>query len=302
LLILHGSLQAAERTHAQLFLLVTLLAGVLYARLVLGDPGYVDKARIAELLSDWRACKRLDEAAAESQASPVCHSPRSRASETSALLQSHHPPDDPERCPPANELASSAELAQFVCGECPVCAIPRPLRSRHCRHCGRCVWRFDHHCFLISNCVGEANHALFWWFLAAQATSIWLGLPLVQRALQGGGDDPEFLPWLAHVGPLFVLAVVQWPAGVFVTLLVLIHTAMALVDTTTYESARRDRLEYMRELPECAFPFAHVLPWVTLGRFCARLGARRAGSLVPLPPPIREWPSTCWRNRTYSCC
>ncbi|XP_030422487.1 palmitoyltransferase ZDHHC21 isoform X4 [Gopherus evgoodei] len=37
----------------------------------------------------------------------------------------------------------------------------RPKRSHHCRRCGHCVRRMDHHCPWINNCVGEDNHWLF---------------------------------------------------------------------------------------------------------------------------------------------
>ncbi|CBJ30279.1 conserved unknown protein [Ectocarpus siliculosus] len=38
-----------------------------------------------------------------------------------------------------------------------------PLRSHHCRECGRCVATFDHHCKIIGTCIGERNHCRFWW-------------------------------------------------------------------------------------------------------------------------------------------
>jgi hypothetical protein len=63
------------------------------------------------------------------------------------------------------------------------------------------IIRYDHHCFFVSNCVGENNQVSFWWYLLAQALSIWLAVPLVQQAKMG--DDPNFLYWLASTGPLF---------------------------------------------------------------------------------------------------
>ncbi|PVD34087.1 hypothetical protein C0Q70_05350 [Pomacea canaliculata] len=61
------------------------------------------------------------------------------------------------------ELAESQTLtlSQF----CSTCLIRRPLRSKHCSVCNRCVAKFDHHCPWIDNCVGVYNHKYFLGYL-----------------------------------------------------------------------------------------------------------------------------------------
>ncbi|XP_076253049.1 palmitoyltransferase ZDHHC6 [Rhynchophorus ferrugineus] len=48
---------------------------------------------------------------------------------------------------------------------CGICQGYKAPRSHHCRKCGRCVLKMDHHCPWINNCVGWGNHAHFTYFL-----------------------------------------------------------------------------------------------------------------------------------------
>ncbi|KAG7154392.1 palmitoyltransferase ZDHHC6-like [Homarus americanus] len=73
---------------------------------------------------------------------------------------------------PENE--SDKQFLQF----CAACEGYKAPRSHHCRKCGCCVMKMDHHCPWINNCVGHKNHGSFTFFLffavlgCAQATVV----------------------------------------------------------------------------------------------------------------------------------
>ena len=51
----------------------------------------------------------------------------------------------------------------------PIGNIYRPPRSSHCRHCNRCIQRFDHHCPLLGTCIGEGNYRSYIAFVSLSA-------------------------------------------------------------------------------------------------------------------------------------
>ncbi|KIM24461.1 hypothetical protein M408DRAFT_231928 [Serendipita vermifera MAFF 305830] len=55
---------------------------------------------------------------------------------------------------------------------CVSCMAQKPLRSKHCRHCDRCVARHDHHCPWVWNCVGLGNHRQFIVFVSTLVLGI----------------------------------------------------------------------------------------------------------------------------------
>ncbi|XP_029004061.1 palmitoyltransferase ZDHHC23-B [Betta splendens] len=69
---------------------------------------------------------------------------------------------------------------------CPVCRLARPPRAGHCRICGVCVLRLDHHCVWINGCVGQANHRSFLLTLVLFLLTSLYGIGLVLQSVCPG--------------------------------------------------------------------------------------------------------------------
>lgn len=55
---------------------------------------------------------------------------------------------------------------------CTSCIIRKPLRSKHCSECDRCVAKFDHHCPWVDNCIGQDNLKYFVGFICSAPLAI----------------------------------------------------------------------------------------------------------------------------------
>lgn len=134
---------------------------------------------------------------------------------------------------------------------CVVCRVRREMRSHHCKECGRCVSRLDHHCPWISNCVGLGNQRVFYCFIVALLISIVYFyyvafLYVVDAIVPSLTIDNLASELFASVTTLsfgreiyptlvFVAAVLNLVWLAFVGALVVRHTAYMMMNVTTYE-------------------------------------------------------------------
>lgn len=74
---------------------------------------------------------------------------------TTTLHEAHNESQEPDKDSPQlngaiqSEVSSSGQVAESQTvkwSRCPVCEIMRPPRAGHCRTCGSCIQRLDHHC------------------------------------------------------------------------------------------------------------------------------------------------------------
>lgn len=122
---------------------------------------------------------------------------------------------------------------------CTKCSYEKPDRSHHCRICGECVLKMDHHCPWINGCVGFRNQkhfvlfiswgALYCLFIAAAT------LPAILRSMSTdwNGEFPALdIQWafLILCGGLFGISLLAFSAY---------HIHLILSNQTTIESYQK---------------------------------------------------------------
>lgn len=69
--------------------------------------------------------------------------------------------------------------------KCSKCQAKRdPMQTGHCPLCNSCVFKRDHHCFWIDNCVGYLNHRTFVAYLVLLLTFLLFAMQLITRRLE----------------------------------------------------------------------------------------------------------------------
>lgn len=167
---------------------------------------------------------------------------------------------------------------------CTKCKFPRPERAHHCRICGRCVIRYDHHCPWLGNCIGLENHKFFilhtiYVALACLAFLI-ISFPDLMIALHEAAASTRHRN--SALGLVFLggysLAIIF---GVFTFFLSTIHVRFAMRNVTTVESNFVTRNPYARSsrynLEELFGPLGWR--WIMPVR---RLNSKRSTNLEPL--------------------
>ncbi|KAJ7603217.1 DHHC palmitoyltransferase-domain-containing protein [Mycena polygramma] len=121
---------------------------------------------------------------------------------------------------------------------CSRCSIVKPYRAHHCRICGTCILKFDHHCPWIGQCVGARNHKFFLNFALATLifTAYTFGSLLAFNVNGGVGEadvDPQEVVVIG-LAALFAL---------FTGSLGIAHTRLIMLSQTTVESLSVQRMK-----------------------------------------------------------
>ncbi|KAL4819028.1 Palmitoyltransferase akr1 [Aspergillus spinulosporus] len=135
---------------------------------------------------------------------------------------------------------------------CVYCMIRRPLRSKHCKRCSRCVAKHDHHCPWIDNCVGVNNLRQFVLYILCLEVGIILFLHLTFNYINGLPAPAEPICNILNdqicsfvLRDTFTLLLDVWIAIqlVWVTMLGVVQLVQVSRNQTTYENMRGHSLD-----------------------------------------------------------
>ena len=131
---------------------------------------------------------------------------------------------------------------------CIQCMIRRPLRSKHCRRCGKCVAKHDHHCPWINSCVANNNIRHFYLYIICMWFGIVFYIQLVLgylEALPTPADStcnllpPYLCTFVLRDTWTITLAIWTLMQMVWISMLVVVQSIQIAKNITTYENMKR---------------------------------------------------------------
>lgn len=155
---------------------------------------------------------------------------------------------------------------------CNICRGYKAPRAHHCRKCGRCVLKMDHHCPWINNCVGHCNHAhftafLFWAVCGCLQASVVLSCSLY-RALNrvwyiyyGNGTEP--LVVLSVYALIFCVFCLGLSVGVVLAVGMLLYFQLRSIirNQTGIEDWIVEKAHHRRDAGDPKFVYPYNLGW-----------------------------------------
>eukprot|EP00929_Paragymnodinium_shiwhaense_P063749 TRINITY_DN31882_c0_g1_i1.p1 TRINITY_DN31882_c0_g1~~TRINITY_DN31882_c0_g1_i1.p1 ORF type:complete len:376 (-),score=63.22 TRINITY_DN31882_c0_g1_i1:99-1226(-) len=157
---------------------------------------------------------------------------------------------------------------------CKWCLRFKPDRCHHCRPCGQCILKMDHHCPWVYNCVGFRNHKYFVLLVFYSTLDCWFivytMLPTIEKAVQA--ETPTASMFAVLFGETLASVL-----GLLVTGFLLFHIWLTLKAMTTIEFCEKQA----KRAGYDGSPYDRG----ALGNICAVLGDNALLWLLPVSPP-----------------
>ena len=130
---------------------------------------------------------------------------------------------------------------------CIQCLIRKPLRSKHCRRCGRCVAKQDHHCPWINSCVANNNIRHFFIYILSMECGIFIYFRLAliyfaslppPTSTKCNILSPDLCAWALR--DTYTIALTLWVLLqlVWITMLLVVQSIQISKNMTTYENMK----------------------------------------------------------------
>nr|CAB3458078.1 unnamed protein product [Digitaria exilis] len=123
---------------------------------------------------------------------------------------------------------------------CRTCKIDRPPRSSHCTVCDNCVDKFDHHCPLISQCIGLRNYRFYLLLLGSALTFYTFMFTFSVRRIRAKMKitNAGFFSLVRTLPEPLVLAAFSFMAICVIVCLLAFHVFLLAKNTTSHEMDR----------------------------------------------------------------
>ena len=139
---------------------------------------------------------------------------------------------------------------------CETCQQSIPVRAGHCRKCGCCCLRRDHHCPWLGVCICMDNHL---YYVLLLICCLVFGILSARSCSQGAVDRKALVDWLLLSMPCTLGYYLSLVLLVQPVLLIPFHLYLMGSNRTTWELLRGQSISYLRGWTKSMSPFSRGL-------------------------------------------
>lgn len=160
--------------------------------------------------------------------------------------------DDVKLSEMEDEFLRKKGFERFCCH----CQSFKPPRTHHCRECGRCVLKMDHHCPWVLNCIGFYNYKLFFNMLIhGDIVILMMATTFIPFAYEKIYIENEEYPRLFLYSTVLGLMIM---IASLLTAFLFFHLTLVLAGKSTVENCGRNKMKKFDYSLGCARNFLAV--------------------------------------------